>query len=104
MSHGMHTSMQIQDVGENVVYRCRKVWWTIYILDRRFSSLIGVPNSLHDEDISAPFPIFPDSQANTAVFALHVKLAQALGMVVKGRQCPIEFWPSSLRPSRCLWC
>ncbi|CAK7207715.1 hypothetical protein SEUCBS139899_010526 [Sporothrix eucalyptigena] len=81
MSHGLHTHMQIQDMGEKLVFRCRRIWWTIYILNRKMSSLMGAPNSVHDEDITAPLPVFPDNKTNTAIFKVHVELSQVLGII-----------------------
>lgn len=86
MSHGLHTDMQPQDHGEKFVHRCRKIWWTIYILDRRFSSSIGVPNSILDEDISTPLPVFLENTINTKVFKIHVKLSQVLGTIVNSKR------------------
>ncbi|KAJ5480045.1 fungal-specific transcription factor domain-containing protein [Penicillium desertorum] len=34
MSHGIYTYIPVGDLGLHVVKRCRKTWWTIYILDR----------------------------------------------------------------------
>ncbi|KAL4906418.1 hypothetical protein BDW74DRAFT_150300 [Aspergillus multicolor] len=32
--------------------RMQSIWWTLYILDLRFSTLIGALVSIHDSDIT----------------------------------------------------
>lgn len=62
--------------------RCQNVWWTVFVLERRMSCLMGVPLGISDKDVSIPLPHFPDSPSRTATVAVHVKLAQAFGQVV----------------------
>lgn len=78
ISHGLHWDVQAQDVGENSVHRCRRIWWTVYALDRRLSAICGTPNSLRDEDITTP--LLPD--ANDSAFFLGVKISQLFGNVL----------------------
>ena len=64
-----------------------KLWWTVYILERRLSTLMGVPPLLNDdEDINVPLPdqieCLSDKPVKT-VLTLHVKLAQIMGKAVK---------------------
>jgi hypothetical protein len=33
-----------------------RVWWTVYIFDHMWSAKLGLPNSLHDEDILVDMP------------------------------------------------
>lgn len=56
LAEGMHTNMQDQGLDETHVQRCRNLWWTVYILDRQMSSLMGVPLAVRDEDITASLP------------------------------------------------
>lgn len=78
ISHGLHWDVQAQDVGETSVHRCRRIWWTVYALDRRLSALCGTPNSLRDEDITTP--LLPD--ANDSAFFLGAKISQLFGNVL----------------------
>lgn len=78
ISHGLHWDVQAQDVGENSVHRCRRIWWTVYALDRRLSAICGSPNSLRDEDITTP--LLPD--ASDPAFYLGVRISQLFGNVL----------------------
>ena len=64
--------------------RCQNVWWTVYVLERQISVLLGAPLGISDNDISASLPNFPNSSLRTATVAIHVKLSQAFGQVVNG--------------------
>ena len=82
LSYGLHAEIQSTDMGDRMVQRCRKLWWTIYNLDRKLSSLMGSPNLLNDQDITTPLPIFSESSMTTDAFAIHVKMSRLLGHVV----------------------
>lgn len=40
---GLHTQLPEEALGSDTVARCRKLWWTLYIMDRHFSCSLGVP-------------------------------------------------------------
>lgn len=77
--HGLHTDQQVDEMGENLVQRFRRLWWTLYSLDRRFSAMVGLAHSLHDHDITSPLP---DVSSFDEPFVLSVKLSQQIGKVV----------------------
>lgn len=78
ISHGLHWDVQAQDVGETSVHRCRRIWWTVYALDRRLSALCGSPNSLRDEDITTPL----SPEDNDPAFFLSIKISRLFGDVL----------------------
>lgn len=78
ISHGLHWDVQAQDVGEKSVHRCRRIWWTVYALDRRLSALCGTPNSLRDEDITTPL----SPEDNDPAFLLGIKISRLFGDVL----------------------
>lgn len=65
--------------------RYRSVWWTLYILDRKFSTLIGAPSSIHDSDISVPFPKPHQSAQKSCALDMHVRLSRLLAKVLNSR-------------------
>lgn len=74
----------MQDVGldQEYVQRCRNVWWTVYILDRQMSSLMGVPVGLRDDDISASLPAFSMPSQKSLALELNVKLSGILSQIM----------------------
>ncbi|KAJ5100260.1 hypothetical protein N7456_006312, partial [Penicillium angulare] len=87
LTMGMHTCMQPDSLDETLIQRCRKVWWTVVVLDRQISGLLGLPIQVRDDDIATPFPIFPDSEQQAAASKLQIGLSRALAQVVKTVYC-----------------
>jgi proline utilization trans-activator len=76
LAEGMHTDMPMTALGEALVQRCRKIWWTIYILDRQMTSLMGLPQSIRDDDISCRIPSSLGSVQQAATLVMQIKLAR----------------------------
>ncbi|KAM0512923.1 hypothetical protein ACHAPE_008428 [Trichoderma viride] len=83
LSQGLHRELVGDDLTEEDVKRHRAVWWTIYILDRRFSSLMGAPNMIHDEDIMVSLPDFGHNSNFSKSLTLHVALSRLLATVLE---------------------
>ncbi|KAM5360787.1 hypothetical protein ACJZ2D_013533 [Fusarium nematophilum] len=49
---GLHTQLPESELGPETVTSCRDLWWTLYIMDRHFSSSLGLPMSVQDSDIT----------------------------------------------------
>ncbi|KAJ5110164.1 hypothetical protein N7532_002809 [Penicillium argentinense] len=81
MAEGMHTQMPIEYLGENMVQRCRKIWWTVYILDREMTSLMGLPQTLNDDHINTLLPSFPGSVQRTAAIGMHIKISRIIAEI-----------------------
>ncbi|EEU49036.1 uncharacterized protein NECHADRAFT_75798 [Fusarium vanettenii 77-13-4] len=80
-SHGLHTDMQPVFVGDRLAYHGCRLWWTLYTLDRKLSSLMGVPNAILDEDITAPIPQVTGNDSSMTALSIHVKTSQLLGSI-----------------------
>lgn len=85
LEQGMHTNMQDEGLDQNYVQRCRKVWWTVYILDRQMSSLMGVPLAVRDEDISASLPTCSGTLQQALALELNVKLSRIISQILTSR-------------------
>lgn len=72
-------------LDEHYIQRSRNIWWTVFVLDRQMSVLMGLPLSVNDEDISVPLPSFLDSTRKGFTVAIHVKLCQVLAQVVNSK-------------------
>ncbi|GAT24558.1 fungal specific transcription factor domain-containing protein [Aspergillus luchuensis] len=77
MAHGMHTCMPVTDLGRDSVERCRKIWWTVYILDRHMTSIQGLPQSVDDHFIQTKLPS-PVSSENITSLDMHIKLCRSI--------------------------
>ncbi|GLI82258.1 hypothetical protein PoHVEF18_010686 [Penicillium ochrochloron] len=81
MAEGLHTQMPIEYLGESFVQRCRKIWWTVYIMDREMTSLMGLPQSLNDDHVSALLPTFPGAGQKTAGIGMQIKLSRIIAEI-----------------------
>ncbi|KAJ5889418.1 hypothetical protein N7504_010228 [Penicillium tannophilum] len=81
MAEGMHTQMPVEYLGEDLVQRCRKIWWTVYILDREMTSLMGLPQSIGDDHINTLLPAFPGSAQRTAGINMHIKISRIIAEI-----------------------
>ena len=81
LAYGMYTDMPVVHLGESHVQRCRKIWWTVYILDRQMTSLMGLPQSIQDGDVDCQLPVYQGSPQRTASLGLHIKLARLIAEV-----------------------
>ncbi|PWY72751.1 fungal-specific transcription factor domain-containing protein [Aspergillus eucalypticola CBS 122712] len=77
MAHGMHTCMPVMDLGRDSVERCRKIWWTVYILDRHMTSIQGLPQSVDDHFIQTKLPS-PVGSENITILDMHIKLCRSI--------------------------
>ncbi|KAM0230419.1 hypothetical protein ACHAPO_009183 [Fusarium lateritium] len=79
---GLHTQLPDNELGNETVTRCRDLWWTLYIMDRHFSSSLGLPMSVQDSDISTPVnPPNVGSQDDSAR-SLQVNLSHLLSVIL----------------------
>lgn len=88
----MHTDMPVADLGEPLVQRCRKIWWTVYILDRQMTSLMGLPQSIRDDDISCQLPTFAGSAQRTAALNMQIKLARVYAEIARSKYSIYHLW------------
>ncbi|KAF9639249.1 hypothetical protein BFW01_g11055 [Lasiodiplodia theobromae] len=84
LCHGMHTDMPVRHLGEAHVERCRRAWWTTYVLDREMTSLMGLPQSIHDDDVHPDLPTFSGSIQRTAALSMQIKLSRAIARINRG--------------------
>ncbi|KAF7552408.1 hypothetical protein G7Z17_g4366 [Cylindrodendrum hubeiense] len=82
---GLHRERPTDGVwSPETASRCHKVWWTVYILDRNFSSTMGVPMSIHEEDITTPMPDRDGAQNDVALY-IHVRISGLISQVIRSK-------------------
>ncbi|TDZ46183.1 putative transcriptional regulatory protein [Colletotrichum trifolii] len=81
MNHGMHTDMPIMDLGPELVQRCRKIWWTVYVLDRQMTSLMWLPQSTLDEGVYCQLPTYSGSVQRTTALSMQIKFARIIAEI-----------------------
>lgn len=65
--------------------RRRRLWWTIYIIDKKLSVTVGTPLSIRNEDIDMSKPEDTDLGFLNAPLRLHIRLAAMDGDVISSK-------------------
>ncbi|KAM0343481.1 hypothetical protein ACHAPU_008512 [Fusarium lateritium] len=60
----------------------RRLWWTVYCIDRKSAAMLGSPSVMRDEDISIPFPAIKLGDESQNAFAIHAILSSHLGKIL----------------------
>ncbi|KAI9929625.1 hypothetical protein MW887_001099 [Aspergillus wentii] len=82
---GLHTQLPEEELGPEVLMRCRNLWWTLYIMDRHFSSSLGLPMTTHDSDITTLVDPPSACSQQDATLSLQVRLSQLLSSILTKR-------------------
>ncbi|KAL6884752.1 fungal-specific transcription factor domain-containing protein [Trichoderma evansii] len=82
LSQGLHRDIIGDFSNDPEATRYRNAWWTLYILDRKFSSLMGAPISVHDSDISVPIPSSQTASGESSALDMHIKLSRLKAKVL----------------------
>ncbi|KAK4072126.1 transcriptional regulator family: Fungal Specific TF [Trichoderma harzianum] len=83
LSQGFHRELIGASLTAKELNRHRRAWWTLYILDKRFSSLMGAPNCIQDNEITVLLPEPDHDQGDYQMFGLHVRLTRLLADVLR---------------------
>lgn len=62
----------------------RRLWWTVYCIDRKCAAMLGSPSVMRDDDISIPFPEIKPGDESQNAFAIHAILSSHLGKILDG--------------------
>ncbi|KAM0283258.1 hypothetical protein ACHAQH_002552 [Verticillium albo-atrum] len=79
---GLHTPLPERELGTQTVKRCRNLWWTLYIMDRQFSTSLGLPMSMQDSGITTPLSLPGETSQEDTALVLQVKLSQLLSHIL----------------------
>ena len=81
LGQGLHTDMPVDRLGHRTVERARRAWWTVYVLDREMTSLMGLPQSIHDEDVHPQAPSFSGSRPRSTAFCMQISLSRVIANI-----------------------
>ncbi|KAF4986216.1 hypothetical protein FDECE_16064 [Fusarium decemcellulare] len=99
VSNAMHISIMHGAHRGWVDESGKRVFWTLYILDRYLSCLMGRPPTIMDDAIRLPLPCDAPSMPPADGLRAHVELARISGYIVCNT-FRISPWENSMRPFR----
>ena len=87
MAHMYALNLDLEErvVGRHEVMRGRRLWWTVYALDKKLTLDQGIPNMIEDRDISSPWPVVSDTDDDTTAMAINIKICRLIGKLMSRR-------------------
>ncbi|OJJ78170.1 hypothetical protein ASPBRDRAFT_112450 [Aspergillus brasiliensis CBS 101740] len=82
LTQGLHRDVDVESSSEHLSSRYRSIWWTLYILDRRFSSLMGAPISIQDSDVTMRLVNSEMADHRSEALVMNVKLSRIITSVL----------------------
>lgn len=94
---GFHRALPVE-LEPKLASRCTNIWWSVYIMDIKFSASVGVPSSVRDEDVTAHLWDPMISVKRAAGISLHVKVSQVMSRVLNSARIEATWnWSSTNR-------
>lgn len=82
---GMHTRLPEHELGTKLSTHSRDLWWTLYIMDRHFSSSVGLPMSVQDSDITTLVNPPDTGTAVDTARSLQVNLSYLMAVILTSK-------------------
>ncbi|KAF9696711.1 hypothetical protein EKO04_005317 [Ascochyta lentis] len=79
ISHGLHNTSDTSYRSENI--RSNRLWWSIYMQDRRLCAAGGYPMSIEDHAISTRAPFDAAGYASATALAVNTQTARITGRI-----------------------
>lgn len=89
----MHTHLPEHELGSKMATHARDLWWTLYIMDRHFSSSVGLPMSVQDSDITTPVNPPGQGTAVDSARSLQVNLSHLMSVILTSKLSHTSLWP-----------
>ncbi|KAH7310012.1 fungal-specific transcription factor domain-containing protein [Rhexocercosporidium sp. MPI-PUGE-AT-0058] len=82
LTQGLNRRFDAQRITKQEFDHRSKLWWTVYVIERKLSSLVGVPPALHDEDIALTMPSIDPAHKTSLTMAFHIEVSSQLGQIL----------------------
>lgn len=84
LSLGMNHESTTGYLDHGEYQRRRRLWWTLYVVDKKLSTIIGTPSSIEDQEINISLPEVHDLDLSNSALNYHIKLSVLEGKVMSG--------------------
>ncbi|RMY13700.1 hypothetical protein D0867_07377 [Hortaea werneckii] len=88
LEQGLHTSSTFEEQQRGNVSegeRYREAWWSVYMLDRHMSSLMGAPVALADDEITSQLPSFAGYPQKRVALEMQVRLSRVTTLILRSK-------------------
>ncbi|KAH7161526.1 hypothetical protein EDB81DRAFT_784957 [Dactylonectria macrodidyma] len=80
--HGYHQNATGAKLLRSERVKLNRLWWTIYMQERRLAAATGKPSGINDEMIDLPLPLDSGGFPPSAPLRANVKIARVTGQVI----------------------
>jgi proline utilization trans-activator len=94
--YALNLDLEESVVGNHEAVRGRRIWWTVYALDKKLTLNQGLPNIIDDRDIRSPWPRIAESDEDRTAMAIHTKMCRLVGKLMSHVYSYTEDAPKSL--------
>ncbi|KAL6884748.1 hypothetical protein GGI43DRAFT_419296 [Trichoderma evansii] len=81
MSHGLHRSLASRRLRRSELVHQNRLWWSVYMQERRLAAAVGFPVAISDAVITAEQPSDYAGYPAAIAIAVNVKLARITGQI-----------------------
>lgn len=80
--YALHLGLQESIIGRRGVERGRRAWMTVYVLNQKLTSNSGIPNFIHNEDVSGFSEMLSEQDEDDNASSIHLKICHLLGHLI----------------------
>ncbi|CAG9986144.1 unnamed protein product, partial [Clonostachys byssicola] len=84
VSHGFHRESRLDKFSQSERVRLNRLWWTVYMQERRLAAATGNPSGINDEAIELPLPKDAPGFSPAAPLCTNIKIGRVVGRIISG--------------------
>ncbi|KAI9164139.1 transcriptional regulatory protein [Paramyrothecium foliicola] len=83
VAHGFHRKSRVRHLLPSERVQLNRLWWTVYMQDRRLAAATGNPFGITDESIDLDMPSDSPGFSPAAPLQLNIKIAKITGRIIR---------------------
>ncbi|CAH0028119.1 unnamed protein product [Clonostachys rhizophaga] len=82
ISHGFHRESRLEKFAHSERVRLNRLWWTVYMQERRLAAATGNPSGINDEAIELPLPTDAPGFSPAGPLCTNIKIGRVVGRII----------------------
>ncbi|CAH0055038.1 unnamed protein product [Clonostachys solani] len=82
ISHGFHRESRLEKFAQSERVRLNRLWWTVYMQERRLAAATGNPSGINDEAIELTLPTNAPGFSPAAPLCTNIKIGRVVGRII----------------------
>ncbi|VUC26729.1 unnamed protein product, partial [Clonostachys rosea] len=82
ISHGFHRESRLEKFAQSEKVRLNRLWWTVYMQERRLAAATGNPSGINDEAIELSLPTNAPGFGPAAPLCTNIKIGRVVGRII----------------------